>query len=241
MIFNPGAKVGDVAELSEEVTFAVGYFGGDHDSDVDDFVSLDAVGSHAALAQAHFTTVLRAGGEFHLDRFFEGGDVDFGAEDRFPGGHGEVDVYVVSFEAENGVGLNFNSDVEVAGLRCEPAARFALAGEAQAGAVLRAGGNLEFNRFGLWSHAASVACAAWATGDGPRALAGGARGFDVEANLFHRPLVGVFKINGECCFDIGAFAGRLPPHGEAAGSRRRMRPHGRVGGGRRRTAFRRTR
>src|SRR4051812_2517860 len=148
--FRPRIFGVQLAQFFEQLARALVPRIGGLDHDFDDLVAalIRALIQHALFAQTELLPVFGALRDLEQRLAVDGRGLDFGAERRFPDRDRELDLDVVTFAMEERVLLDARGNVQVARRRSVRAG-VALAGDAEAGAVARAGGNPDFDLFGV--------------------------------------------------------------------------------------------
>ena len=158
-----------------------GEFGRHFDGDADEELSVagSAEMGHAFAAEFEDGAGLRAGGDFDGGFAVEGGDMDLAAERGGDKGHRHVAEEVFAVTGEDAVLADVDDDVKVTGGGAADAG-FAIAAGAEAGAVLDAGGDFEFDARGRLGSSVAAADFARVIEHLARAVAAGAGLGDLE-------------------------------------------------------------
>src|SRR6185312_5570324 len=211
-------------ELAQQFLLALGEVDRrlDHHLDIHVAARRRAQHGHALAAQAELVAALRAGGHVDLGAgAIDGRYLDGAAERRGRHGdrHAAMDVGAVALE--DAVRLDREEDVKVA-RRAAAHAGLALAGQADARAVLDAGRNVDGQRLLLAHAALAAAVPARILDDAAGAVAGGAGALDGEEALLRPDAAGA--VAGRAVDRLRARRRTAP----AAGVARRQRRHAHI-------------
>ena len=170
-----GVFVVEGGKVFEGFALFGGEFGGhfDEDADVEVAGGAAAQGGDAAAFEPEDFAVLCAGGDFDCGGAVQCGDVGFSAQGGGGEGDGDFAEDVLPLALEDGVLGDVEDNVEVAG-GAALVAGFAFAGDAQAVAVVNAGGDVDGEGFGAFDAAGAATFGAGFFDDFACAVAGGA-------------------------------------------------------------------
>ena len=206
--------LGLVLELLQQVPLALGEMPGRLDGDLDVHVAAGGAAQdrEALAAQAELVAGLGACGNFHLRAAaVDGGHLHIAAKRGLRHGQGDAAVDVGAVPLEDLVRGDGDVHEEVAGWGSSGAG-LALAGQADTGAFLDAGGDCDLKRALALHRASTVADAAGVLDDPAGAAAGGTGSLDKKEALLRPDLAGTVAggagiAAGVFAFGAGAVAG----------------------------------